>query len=60
MALILSRRVKETIVIAEKIVIRVVEIRGSRVKLLIEAAPDIPVVRGELVDENRVPVERGP
>ena len=47
--LVLSRKKDEDIVIADgEIVIRVVEIRGDKVRLGIEAPQDIPVHRREV------------
>ncbi len=43
--LVLSRKRNEQIVIAENIVITVVEIRGDKVRLGIEAPKDVPVHR---------------
>lgn len=49
--LVLSRKKDEDIVIAEgEIVIRVIDIRGDRVRLGIEAPNDIPVHRREIHD----------
>jgi carbon storage regulator len=47
--LVLNRKVGERIVIADKIVITVIEVRGDRVRLGIEAPPSVPVWREELV-----------
>jgi carbon storage regulator len=46
--LVLSRRKDEQIVIDGRIVVRVVQIRGGRVRLGIEAPPEIPVHREEI------------
>jgi carbon storage regulator len=46
--LVLSRRVEESIVIDEKIMIQVIEIRGDKVKLGITAPPEVPIRRSEL------------
>lgn len=48
--LVLSRKKNESIVIAENIVITVVEIRRDKVRLGIEAPRDIPVHRREVYD----------
>lgn len=54
--LVLSRKKNETIVIASgEVVITIVEIRGDKVRVGIEAAKDIPVHRGEVqaaIDSN--------
>ena len=46
--LVLSRRLEETVVIGDGIVIKVVDIRGDTVRLGREAARDVPVHRGEV------------
>lgn len=55
--LILRRRCREAIVISGEITVRVLEIEGGRVKLGIEAPPDVSVLREELLEavtgENR-------
>lgn len=48
--LVLSRKRDERIVIGGDIVITVVEIRGDKVRLGIEAPKDVPVNRQEVVD----------
>jgi carbon storage regulator len=49
--LVLRRRQGEAIVLNTVIVIRVLSIEGDRVKLGIDAPPDVIVVREELLDE---------
>ena len=46
--LVLSRKLSESIVIDGRITVTLVEIRGNRVQLGIEAPREIPVVRTEL------------
>ncbi len=48
--LVLSRKKNERIVIGENIVITVVEIRGDRVRLGIEAPQEVPIHRSEVHD----------
>ena len=48
--LVLSRKKNESIVIDENIVITIVEVRGDKVRLGIEAPRDIPVHRREVLD----------
>lgn len=48
--LVLSRKKNESIVIDDKITIVVVEIRGDKVRLGIEAPREIPVHRREVYD----------
>ncbi|MFW6169873.1 MAG: carbon storage regulator CsrA [Planctomycetota bacterium] len=55
--LVLSRHRDESIMIGDEIVITVVDIRGDKVRLGIDAPQDIPVHRQEVYDaiqrENR-------
>lgn len=48
--LVLSRKKNETIVINDDITIVIVEIRGDKVRLGIEAPKDVPVHRREVYD----------
>ena len=48
--LVLSRKKNESIVIDDRIVITVVEIRGDKVRLGIQAPRDVPVHRQEVYD----------
>jgi carbon storage regulator len=48
--LVLSRKKSETIVIGENIIVTVVDIRGDKVRLGIEAPRDIPVHRREVYE----------
>lgn len=48
--LVLSRKRSEQIVIAENVVITVVEIRGDKVRLGIDAPKDVPVHRKEVYE----------
>jgi carbon storage regulator len=48
--LVLSRKKNESIVIAGDIVITIVEVRGDKVRLGIEAPKDVPVHRQEVYD----------
>ena len=51
--LVLSRKRDERIVIGDNIVITVVDVRGDKVRLGIEAPAEIPVHRQEVVDAMR-------
>lgn len=55
--LVLSRKRDESIVIADQIVVTVVEIRGDRVRLGVEAPRHIPVYRGEIHAAIKVAAE---
>lgn len=48
--LVLSRKRDEKIVIGDNIVITVIEVRGDKVRLGIEAPSDVPVHRQEVFD----------
>ena len=51
--LVLSRKQNEGLVIGDGIIVNVVEIRGDKVRLAIEAAPQVPVHRGEVLEAFR-------
>jgi carbon storage regulator len=51
--LVLSRKRDERIVIGDNIVITVVEVRGDKVRLGIEAPSEVPVHRQEVLDAMR-------
>jgi carbon storage regulator len=48
--LVLSRKADESIVIDERITITILEIRGNKIRLGIEAPKEISIVREELID----------
>ena len=50
MMLVLSRHRDESIMIGDDIVVTIVDIRGDKVRLGIDAPPDIPVHRQEVQD----------
>jgi carbon storage regulator len=51
--LILSRKTGEEILISDNIVVKIIAIEGKRVRLGIEAARDVSIVRGELIEANQ-------
>ncbi|KPL84123.1 hypothetical protein SE15_02810 [Thermanaerothrix daxensis] len=51
--LVLTRKVDESVVIAENIVITILSIEGDKVKLGIEAPREVPILRKELQDAIR-------
>ncbi|MDX1945161.1 MAG: carbon storage regulator CsrA [Pirellulaceae bacterium] len=51
--LVLSRKRDERIVIGDNIVITVVEVRGDKVRLGIEAPKEVPVHRQEVLEALR-------
>ena len=48
--LVLTRKPGEKIRIGDEIVLTVIEIKGNRIKLGIDAPTDVSIVRGELCD----------
>jgi len=57
--LVLSRRVNETIIVGE-VVFKVVEIRGGKARVAVEAPQHVHIVRGELVEGSTETAEAGP
>ena len=57
--LVLSRKVDEKVVIGPDIVVTVLEIRGNRVRLGIEAPREVPVHRAELVPVHQKALSPG-
>ena len=51
--LVLTRKINESIVINDDVSVRVVEVRGDRVRLGIEAPKDVTVHRKEVYDDIR-------
>jgi carbon storage regulator len=62
--LVLSRQRDESIIIGDNVVITVVDVRGDKVRLGIEAPIEIPVHRREVYEaiqrENRLAAEMKP
>jgi carbon storage regulator len=56
--LVLSRNVNEKIVIGEDIVVTIVDVRGDKVRLGIEAPKDVPVHRKEVYDAIKREMDR--
>jgi carbon storage regulator len=48
--LVLSRKAGESVVINGEIVIRVLESRGGRIRIGIDAPPSMPILRGEKIE----------
>lgn len=55
--LVLSRKKKQSIVVNDNIVITVLDIKGSQVKLGIQAPSEVRVLRDELVAPATPPVD---
>jgi carbon storage regulator len=53
--LVLSRRENERLKLGEKIVVTVIRVAGDRVRLGIEAPPDVLVLREELQPRQETP-----
>ena len=49
--LVLSRKKNESIIIRDDIVVMVVDVRGDKVRLGIEAPKDVPVHRSEVYEK---------
>lgn len=50
--LVLSRKKQEQILIGENIVLTIVEIRGDKIRIGVEAPKDVLVLRRELQDKR--------
>lgn len=48
--LVLTRKTHESIKIGDSITVTLLQIRGNAVRIGIDAPPDVPITRGELVD----------
>jgi carbon storage regulator len=57
--LVLSRKNNESIVINDQIVVTVIEVRGDKVRLGIEAPREVPVHRREVYNKIREAERRG-
>lgn len=47
--LVLSRKLNESVVINDQIVVTIVEVRGDKVRLGIQAPRDVPIHRSEVM-----------
>lgn len=57
--LVLSRKKNESIVINENIIITVVEVRGDKVRLGIQAPRDVAIHRSEIYDQLKKAATEG-
>jgi carbon storage regulator len=60
MGLVLSRKKDESFVIGDGIKVTVLEVRGDKVRILINAPRDIPVHRQEVYDAIKRETEQNP
>ena len=54
--LVLTRRIGETLRIADDILVTIVDVKGNQVRLGIDAPADVTVLREELVQTDREPL----
>lgn len=52
--LVLKRKAGESIIIADNIEIKIIEVEEGRIKIGIEAPKDISILRKEVIDEARI------
>ena len=50
--LVLTRKAGEKIVIGDNVVVSIVEVKGGKIRVGIEAPRDVHVLRAELVDDR--------
>ena len=51
--LVLSRKKDEAIIINGNITVRIVEIRGDKIRIGIDAPPEVIILREELIKEEK-------
>ena len=51
--LVLSRKLNETVVVNGNIEVKIVSIRGDKVRIAIAAPDDVRIMRSELLDQPR-------
>lgn len=56
--LVLSRKKNESIVIDERIIVTVIEVRGDKVRLGIQAPRELPVHRSEVYEALKAELEQ--
>ena len=54
--LVLTRRIGETLRIADDILVTIVDVKGNQVRLGIDAPADVTVLREELVQTDHEPL----
>lgn len=50
--LVLTRKLNETIVIGDNVIVTVTRVRGDKVRIGITAPTDVPVLRGEVIKKQ--------
>ena len=55
--LVLSRKEGETLIIGDDIRVTIAQIRGSRVKIGVDAPPSVHIKRGEVTPKLEVPIQ---
>ena len=58
--LVLTRKKEETIIIGGSVTVKVLEVCGKRVKLGIDAPPEVPIQRPEMGELRRAVITRRP
>ena len=51
--LVLTRRIGERIIINDEIVVEVLQVKGNTIRLGIVAPPEVPVLRSELIRNEK-------
>ena len=59
--LVLTRKPQETIIVDGRIEIRVIRVQGNKIRLGIEAPPEVSIRRGEIspLDADTAPADAG-
>ena len=51
--LVLSRKAKQEIMIGDNIIVKIIKVRGSKIKIGIEAPNNVAIVRTEVEDDDK-------
>ena len=52
--LVLSRKEKQEIMIGDNIIVKIIKVRGSKIKIGIEAPNNVAIARTELADDKAI------